>query len=86
MKKFVSKLNFDCIFVLSHPDELVQHGYIDYENCLKRASGNFKAPALSENDGASMFYTSVTTGNPKGVLYSHRSQVLHRMSQAMEDS
>jgi fatty-acyl-CoA synthase len=64
----------------------VQHGYIDYEDWLKRASGNFKPPALSENDGASMCYTSGTTGNPKGVLYSHRSQVLHSMSQAMADS
>ena len=47
----------------------MQHGYIDYEDWLKHASGNFKPPALSENDGASMCYTSGTTGNPKGVLY-----------------
>src|SRR6202171_6400916 len=86
LEKFVSKVKFERIFVVRHPGESVQHGYIDYEDWLKRASGNFKPPVLSENDGASMCYTSGTTGNPKGVLYSHRSQVLHSMSQAMADS
>jgi fatty-acyl-CoA synthase len=86
LEKFLSKVKFERIFVVRHPGQSVQHGYADYEDWLKRASGNFKLPALSENDGASMCYTSGTTGNPKGVLYSHRSQVLHSMSQAMADS
>ena len=80
LEKFVSKVKFERIFVVRHPGEAVQHGYIAYEDWLKRATGNFKPPTLSENDGASMCYTSGTTGNPKGVLYSHRSQVLHSMS------
>jgi fatty-acyl-CoA synthase len=86
LEKFCAKVKFERIFVVRHPGQSVQHGYADYEDWLKRASGNFKLPALSENDGASMCYTSGTTGNPKGVLYSHRSQVLHSMSQAMADS
>ncbi|HZI57555.1 MAG TPA: long-chain fatty acid--CoA ligase [Verrucomicrobiae bacterium] len=86
LEKFVSKVKFERIFVVRHPGQSVQHGYADYEDWLKRASGNFKLPALSENDGASMCYTSGTTGSPKGVLYSHRSQVLHSMAQAMADS
>jgi acyl-CoA synthetase (AMP-forming)/AMP-acid ligase II len=86
LEKFLAKVKFERIFVVRHPGQSVQHGYADYEDWLKRAGGNFKLPALSENDGASMCYTSGTTGNPKGVLYSHRSQVLHSMSQAMADS
>jgi fatty-acyl-CoA synthase len=86
LEKFAAKVKFERIFVVRHPGQAVQHGYADYEDWLKHASGNFRAPALSENDGASMCYTSGTTGNPKGVLYSHRSLVLHSMSQAMADS
>jgi fatty-acyl-CoA synthase len=86
LEKFCANVKFERIFVVRHPGQSVQHGYADYEDWLKRASGNFKLPAISENDGASMCYTSGTTGNPKGVLYSHRSQVLHSMSQAMADS
>ena len=86
LEKFSSKVKFERIFVVRHPGQSVQHGYADYEDWLKRAGGNFKLPALHENDGASMCYTSGTTGSPKGVLYSHRSQVLHSMSQAMADS
>jgi len=86
LEKFSTKVKFERIFVVRHPGQSVQHGYADYEDWLKRASGNFKLPVLSENDGASMCYTSGTTGSPKGVLYSHRSQVLHSMSQAMADS
>jgi len=89
LEKFVDKVKFERIFVVKHPSadgQPVQHGYDDYESWRQTASGNFTLPALSENDGASMCYTSGTTGSPKGVLYSHRSQVLHSMSQAMADS
>jgi fatty-acyl-CoA synthase len=86
LEKFCAKVKFDRIFVVRHPGQAVQHGYADYEDWLKQASGCARLPALSEQDGATMCYTSGTTGNPKGVLYSHRSQVLHSMSQAMADS
>jgi fatty-acyl-CoA synthase len=91
LEKFVDKVKFERIFVVRHPaagdrNRPVEHNYTDYEDWLKPAGGNFKLPAISENDGASMCYTSGTTGSPKGVLYSHRSQVLHSMSQAMADS
>jgi fatty-acyl-CoA synthase len=86
LEKFISKVKFERIFIVRHSGESSEYGYADYEDWLKRASGNFIPPALSENDGASMCYTSGTTGNPKGVLYSHRSQVLHSMAQAMADS
>ncbi|HWF02402.1 MAG TPA: AMP-binding protein, partial [Candidatus Angelobacter sp.] len=88
LEKFADKVKFEYIIVVRHSlvagtSQSAQHGYVDYEDWLQSASGNFKLPALSENDGASMCYTSGTTGSPKGVLYSHRSQVLHSMSQAM---
>jgi fatty-acyl-CoA synthase len=86
LEKFCAKVKFERIFVVRHCGQAVQHGFADYENWLKTASGDAKLPPISENDGAAMCYTSGTTGNPKGVVYSHRSEVLHSMAQAMPDS
>ncbi len=48
-----------------------------YEDFIAGQDQTFAWPALPENSAASLCYTSGTTGNPKGVLYSHRSTVLH---------
>ncbi|CAG8871161.1 3-(methylthio)propionyl-CoA ligase [Pseudomonas fluorescens] len=50
-----------------------------YEELLADQLPQFDWPSLDENCASSMCYTSGTTGNPKGVLYSHRSSVLHSM-------
>jgi len=50
-----------------------------YEDLLAAASEEFDWPELDERSAASMCYTSGTTGNPKGVVYSHRSAYLHSM-------
>ena len=51
-----------------------------YEELLDSGDGNFEWPVFDELSASSLFYTSGTTGNPKGVLYSHRSDVLHCLS------
>ncbi|MDH5589275.1 MAG: long-chain fatty acid--CoA ligase, partial [Gemmatimonadota bacterium] len=58
---------------------------VAYEDLLSGAEGGFTWPTLDEHDAASLCYTSGTTGNPKGVLYSHRSTVLHAMAISMPD-
>jgi acyl-CoA synthetase (AMP-forming)/AMP-acid ligase II len=50
---------------------------LDYEDLLDAASPAFDWPRLDENTASAMCYTSGTTGDPRGVVYSHRSMVLH---------
>lgn len=60
--------------------------YLCYEDLIDGGDGNYTWPVLDENDAASLCYTSGTTGNPKGVLYSHRSTVLHAMAVIVPDA
>ena len=57
-----------------------------YEDLIDQGSDHFDWPQFDENTASSMCYTSGTTGNPKGVLYSHRSTVLHSMAAALPDA
>ncbi len=55
-------------------------GLLCYEDLIADESEQFAWPELDERAAAGLCYTSGTTGNPKGVLYSHRSTVLHAIS------
>jgi fatty-acyl-CoA synthase len=57
-----------------------------YEDLLEAASDRFDWPTFDENAASSLCYTSGTTGNPKGALYSHRSTLLHTYAAALPDS
>ena len=51
-----------------------------YDDLLEQESSEYQWPELSEDTSSALCYTSGTTGNPKGVLYSHRSTILHAIS------
>ncbi len=57
-----------------------------YEELLEGQSSTFEWPELDENAACSLCYTSGTTGNPEGVLYSHRSTMLHTYATMMPDA
>lgn len=56
-----------------------------YEALLAKSDAEVAYPAKSEDDPCGMCYTSGTTGRPKGVVYSHRSTILHAFSAALPD-
>lgn len=57
-----------------------------YEDLVEAQSASYDWPTLDEQTAATLCYTSGTTGNPKGVLYSHRSTLLHTFAAALPDS
>jgi fatty-acyl-CoA synthase len=57
-----------------------------YEDLLAAETERFDWPVFDENTASSLCYTSGTTGNPKGALYSHRSTLLHTYGIALPDS
>src|SRR5689334_6611393 len=59
---------------------------IGYEELLAGESPDYAWPELAENSASAMCYTSGTTGNPKGAVYSHRSMFLHSMMVGLKDT
>jgi fatty-acyl-CoA synthase len=60
-------------------------GLQSYESWIGAQSSRYDWPEFDENSASSLCYTSGTTGNPKGVLYSHRSTMLHAFAGALPD-
>ncbi len=61
-------------------------GVLCYEELLVSEDGAYTWPVFDERAASSLCYTSGTTGNPKGALYSHRSTVLHAMASSLPDT
>jgi fatty-acyl-CoA synthase len=57
-----------------------------YEDLIADCSDEYEWPLFDENSASSLCYTSGTTGNPKGALYSHRSTMLHSYASALPDA
>lgn len=70
----------------SEPPTVTPTPFTDYEALLADASNIESFPDIDENLACGLCYTSGTTGQPKGVLYSHRSNYLHAMGECMTDS
>lgn len=68
------------------PDTTV-HPLYSYEELLANSNPDFTLPDdINENDPCGMCYTSATTGNPKGVVYTHRALFLHSMASGLADT
>jgi fatty-acyl-CoA synthase len=76
-EKFREDMPFERVIVVPYGFNSVPEGFLNYEDLLASASAEFRYPAIDENDGAAMCFTSGTTGFSKGVIYSHRALVLH---------
>ena len=84
-EQFKNDVPFQKVIVVSLTGDPVPSEYTDYEDYLLTGDSHFEYPDIDENSAAGMCYTSGTTGRPKGVVYSHRSTVLHSMAATMTD-
>ena len=68
------------------PAQTAIPGLLCYEDLLAAQDDQFAWPSFDERTACGLCYTSGTTGNPKGVLYSHRSTILHAYGAALPDA
>lgn len=85
-RQFAGLHRFEKVIVFPFSGAPVPEGFTDYEALLADAdAGSFQYAPHEEDDPVAMCYTSGTTGRPKGVVYSHRSTVLHTLVASLGD-
>lgn len=86
LKKHLTKV--EAIVVLTDKEHMPKSSFSNvlcYEELLSSETAHYKWPSFDENTASGMCYTSGTTGNPKGVVYSHRSTIIHALAGALPD-
>ena len=78
-EQFKARVAFEKIIVVPFSGASVLPAYLNYENFIEKESATFSYVPHEEDDPVAMCYTSGTTGRPKGVVYSHRSTVIHTL-------
>jgi fatty-acyl-CoA synthase len=84
LESFRSGCELEHVVVVSHAGRAPE-GTDEYEDLID-GHHSMRWPALEEHSGAAMCYTSGTTGQPKGVVYSHRSALLHALGAGLPDA
>ncbi|MDA1331241.1 MAG: 3-(methylthio)propionyl-CoA ligase [Proteobacteria bacterium] len=89
VESLISKLpTVEKIIILTDKSDIETSlsNWVAYEPLIAAQSDEFDWPTFDERSASSLCYTSGTTGNPKGVLYSHRSTVIHTYISSMPDA
>ena len=85
-EKFRKDATFEKVIVVPYGCGSVPKDFLNYEELLAGADADYALPEIDENDGATMCFTSGTTGFSKGVIYSHRALVLHSLAECAVDA
>jgi fatty-acyl-CoA synthase len=90
VEKLAPKLKTVTAFIAmtdrSHMPQIDVPNLLCYEDLVAQHSEEYEWPVFDERTASSLCYTSGTTGNPKGVLYTHRSTVLHSLMECSPDT
>jgi 3-(methylthio)propionyl---CoA ligase len=89
LERLASELSsVETLIVLAEPDlvpDCASFSVLSYEDLIESSPDDYEWPVFDESTASSLCYTSGTTGGPKGVLYSHRSTLLHALATLQAD-